>query len=860
MDQIQEEEEIKSNATSYWELFFGPITRVLSIIVQPIVAPIKWVIQKKSEDNSQIESLQEKVEEEEKEKVEVELEGENEERRDKTIQKENEMERKLIKNEKEVRAIDTIISPSSTTTTSTSSSSNNRLRAAPTNRRAPTSIQKLRENASKIEQKEEIKGKRTAEGSKMINDSIGGLGILASVGAANLRAKESVFVAADHVTLKKSEDQKAGPKLIRIRSKKPNTVRVVTTHPNSLNMEDSFILEDGNTLYHWTGQNCTRLIKAKAADITRRINTKEKSTRARIVTMDQKDGSDDINPFWNHFGGKLEKMKESGEEDRIVDNLYVVEGQNLVKVASGKLGQELLFTEGVFILDSLNEIYLWVGKGSSKELRTKGSSLVESLRESVERKWHVYSKIHEGVEPILFKEKFWNFKDDLPIMSKTVSSLPKTIIKEFQIDTMYSNERGKEELKIDDGSGRVTMWYINSESKKVIYPMDLKGHFFAGESFIVLYTYKSQDKLYEGSQAGGGIKDKYILYFWQGRQSSVKKKGWSALITSEMGKDFAGEVPTQIRIPQQKETSHFMSIFGGSIVIHQGTYQQRLDRDISLYQLRGSISKSPLRPESLRSVQVSSNSSLLNSNDVFILTHENKNYLWIGKHSEIGNHPTSTFIHPTIPQKGDIQIIDEGDETEEFWKLLGGKKGYFNEEQGTVKLFHCHFATGAISADRIWDFSQEDLVERDTMILDAKNRVFVWRGSKADLKENKTMELAMKYVQIGTSGSRERPVYFIHSHKEPHEFRSYFHGWDYSKVIETPSLSSLLLVPDILKELCRTFSYQELQKKPSGLDQSQLEIYLSDTDFRELFEMDKVAFENLSSWKKEALKKKLNLF
>eukprot|EP01117_Protostelium_nocturnum_P004985 TRINITY_DN1807_c0_g1_i1.p1 TRINITY_DN1807_c0_g1~~TRINITY_DN1807_c0_g1_i1.p1 ORF type:complete len:192 (-),score=60.03 TRINITY_DN1807_c0_g1_i1:45-620(-) len=183
MDQIQEEEEIKSNATSYWELFFGPITRVLSIIVQPIVAPIKWVIQKKSEDNSQIESLQEKVEEEEKEKVEVELEGENEERRDKTIQKENEMERKLIKNEKEVRAIDTIISPSSTTTTSTSSSSNNRLRAAPTNRRAPTSIQKLRENASKIEQKEEIKGKRTAEGSKMINDSIGGLGILASVGA-----------------------------------------------------------------------------------------------------------------------------------------------------------------------------------------------------------------------------------------------------------------------------------------------------------------------------------------------------------------------------------------------------------------------------------------------------------------------------------------------------------------------------------------------------------------------------------------------------------------------------------------------------------------------------------------------------
>jgi len=51
------------------------------------------------------------------------------------------------------------------------------------------------------------------------------------------------------------------------------------------------------------------------------------------------------------------------------------------------------------------------------------------------------------------------------------------------------------------------------------------------------------------------------------------------------------------------------------------------------------------------------------------------------------------------------------------------------------------------------------------------------------------------------------------------------------------------------------FSIQDLRQRPGHLDQTKLETYLSDADFKKIFLMTKVDFERQPKWKKESLKK-----
>eukprot|EP01117_Protostelium_nocturnum_P000668 TRINITY_DN1077_c0_g1_i2.p1 TRINITY_DN1077_c0_g1~~TRINITY_DN1077_c0_g1_i2.p1 ORF type:complete len:194 (-),score=49.23 TRINITY_DN1077_c0_g1_i2:189-770(-) len=79
----------------------------------------------------------------------------------------------------------------------------------------------------------------------------------------------------------------------------------------------------------------------------------------------------------------------------------------LEKINTAKLGQELLTPKEIFVLDYGGEVFVCTGKGSQGiDLGNRKTS------------WARFSKEADGAESILFKEKFWNFKDDLTITSK----------------------------------------------------------------------------------------------------------------------------------------------------------------------------------------------------------------------------------------------------------------------------------------------------------------------------------------------------------------------------------------------------------------------------------------------------------
>lgn len=77
---------------------------------------------------------------------------------------------------------------------------------------------------------------------------------------------------------------------------------------------------------------------------------------------------------------------------------------------------------------------------------------------------------------------------------------------EINVEALLRSKAPPEE-RIDEGGGQVKIWRIH-EFEKVEYPVEMYGHFFSADSFIILYTYQIN-----------GV-DKHIIYFWQGRDSS----------------------------------------------------------------------------------------------------------------------------------------------------------------------------------------------------------------------------------------------------------------------------------------------------------------------------------------------------
>ncbi len=136
----------------------------------------------------------------------------------------------------------------------------------------------------------------------------------------------------------------------------------------------------------------------------------------------------------------------------------------------------------------------------------------------------------------------------------------------------------------------------------------------------------------------------------------------------------------------------------------------------------------------------------LNSGDAYIVVSRGgyAAYLWLG---EGANEPeeklgkkllenTFTFTEVRLTFK-------EGDEPEEFWDALGGRTEYSTvKDMGIAagfepRLFQCSNAQGRFFVEEIYNFTQDDLINDDIMILDAYQTIYVWIGNRSNKFEKK---------------------------------------------------------------------------------------------------------------------------
>jgi len=271
----------------------------------------------------------------------------------------------------------------------------------------------------------------------------------------------------------------------------------------------------------------------------------------------------------------------------------------------------------------------------------------------------------------------------------------------------------------------IEVWRIE-KFKIVPWPKEKYGHFYDGDSFIILHTYKREDKLL------------YNVHFWLGTYTSQDEAGTAAYKTVELD-DHLGGLPVQYREVQGYESATFTKLFP-KITIDSGGIESgfhhvtAVEHKKRLLHVRGSIkhtvvSEVPLVVDSLSHA------------DVYILDAGLKVFEFQGKHSNPGEKMKAAQISSEIEgSRGKVHIVvlsaseeDNGPDWTEFWAAFGGKKAIPEKAKDEVpsekKLFKISDETGKIEYTEV-KFHKSSLEENDVFVADIGPEIFVWIGKK----------------------------------------------------------------------------------------------------------------------------------
>lgn len=702
-------------------------------------------------------------------------------------------------------------------------------------------------------------------------------------------------------------------RLLHVKGSRTVRVNEVPCSNASLNTGDVFILDMGLQLFLYNGEHANRQEKAKGIDVIRKIKNDERGAKASITVINEDPNNQ---TFWGALGGQI-TVTNPGEDDdaadasaeaslamyRISDASGAVE---FTLVEEGSLHRENLDTNDVFLVDTGSQVFVWTGRGSTLNEKKEGMiRAVQYLADHGRPNSTPVQRVAEDAESSMFKALFspWDPPMSFNFGGVTSSGIA-TNIEQKEIDFAALHQRQEaEDTPVDDGSGTLQVWRIE-DFEMVAQPEELHGQFFAGDCYVLLYTYME------------GNSESYIIYFWQGNQSTTDERGASALKAKELDDQYQDK-PVQVRVVQGKEPAHFRSLFQGSMIIHSGGkasgFSNRDDQDsydtdgIALFHVKGTTKENTI------GVQVEEKASSLNSGDCFVLVCPTYVYIWVGQGAndaevEVATGIANTLANSYLGQSGrELYRVDEGQEDEDFWNQIGGRGEYPQTRPGEPvaqdpRLFQCSNATGSFRVDEIPNYTQEDLIDDDVMLLDTFTTVFVWVGSQSnDTEKSESLKTAQAYIDHATDGrDADTPIIRIRAGREPKLFTQHFLGWDPEmtkrNMFVDPYQARLAELhgdedataasqeenkveeeePEIevisrstaeaggqggLDPNTNTFPLDVLQSScPDGVDPSCKEMFLDNGEFQSLFGMDKQSFEALPKWKRQKAKKDHGLF
>lgn len=554
---------------------------------------------------------------------------------------------------------------------------------------------------------------------------------------------------------------------------------------SSFNTGDCFIVDLGKTIYQWCGQKCNKYERLKAAQVGRAIRDNERKARAVLEVVE--DGSEPpellqvlgVKPALPE--GDDDDDKEADISNRKMAKLYMVsDASGSMKVTVVKeenpFVQSDLISEECFILDhgKNNMIFVWKGHKANASERKEAMKTAEGFIKKMGYPATTQIQvIPEGGETPMFKQFFvsWKDKDQSEGLGKVfvTERIAKIQQVEFDASKLHeSRQMAAQYNMVDDGSGDTEIWRVESSGRVPVDPKTY-GHFYGGDCYIILYTFKQR----------------HIIYTWQGSSSTLDEVTASAFLTVQLDKAL-GEHAVQVRVCQGKEPPHLLSLFKSKplIIYKNGTSRhggQAPTPDTQLFQVRRNLDIVT------RIAEVDAVASSLNSNDAFLLKMAGgQGFLWMGKGASDEEAKGAQYMSELLKCRS--KRITEGKEPGGFWDALGGKGKYQSSERlerlslsHPPRLFGCSNKTGRFIIEEVpGEFNQGDLAEDDVMLLDVWDQIFIWIGKDAnEVEKTESVKSAKQYVESDPSGrDKQTPLVLVKQGHEPPTFTGWFLAWD----------------------------------------------------------------------------------
>lgn len=593
-------------------------------------------------------------------------------------------------------------------------------------------------------------------------------------------------------------------KLLQVKGKRNVRVREIPLDVSSMNKGDCFVLDCGRTIYVYMGSSCKKIESLKAIQAANQVRDQDHAGKAKIVILDQFSSGDEYESFFSELGsGSQAEVPDVASEDddvsfekqqQSVVTLYRVSdasGELVVEEVGQKpLQQSMMKSQDCYILDTAGSgIFVWIGRQCTRE--EKASAMNTANKYLTEKNYPIWTQVNrivDGGEPTLFKQYFSSWKEET-LESHHHVAIPVAVkndrIAEFEISSLHKD---KLRLLLKEGGSAPGFYPDDATGEKEIYrienfelvPVDADAHgmFFAGDSYVIKYSYESN-----GRQG-------FIVYFWQGVSSSQDEKTASALQAMKLDNDVNG-VAIQVRVTQNNEPRHFLKMFQGKMIIFTGGHASgfRNVHDYDSYDVDGTrlFHVRGTGADDMRAVQVAEEAASLNSSDVFVLEVPSQSYIWTGTSSSDEEKAMGVEIANLVSPGRDQMVVMEGEEPEDFWNALGGQASYTTVQPEPVpilepRLFHCILnSRGTLMVDEIKPFTQEDLVDDDVMVLDSGLEIYVWVGIHSTEQEQEAgFSMAQEYLRTEPSQRvvDSTPIFLIRQRNEPDNFKDIFPSWN----------------------------------------------------------------------------------
>ncbi|XP_060174615.1 villin-2-like [Lycium barbarum] len=590
---------------------------------------------------------------------------------------------------------------------------------------------------------------------------------------------------------KKPEEEVFETRLYICKGKRVVRMKQVPFARSSLNHDDVFILDTEDKVYQFNGANSNIQERAKALEVIQLLKEKYHDGVCDVAIID--DGNlqaeSDSGTFWVLFGGFAPISKKVATEDDIIPErttakLYsIIDGQ--VSPLDGELTKSILENDKCYILDCGSEVFTWVGRHTQLEERKSTIKAAEEYLANQNRpKSTRITRLVQGYETHSFKSNFDSWPSGSTPAPEDGRGKVAALVKQqgAAVKTANKSTSVHEEVPpLLEGGGKIEVWRIDGSAKTLIPKEDI-GKFYSGDCYMVLYTYHSHER-----------KEDYYLCWWIGKDSIEEDQEMAAQLASTMCNSLKGR-PVLGRVYQGKEPPQFVAIFQPMLVLKGGLssgYKSYIaDNDlndetyasdtVALIRISGTSAHNK------KAVQVDVAASSLNTYECLLLQSSSSVFIWHGKQSTQEQQQLAAKVVEFLKPGVTVKHTKEGTESSNFWNGLGEKKDYTSsklapEVTREPHLFSCSVNKGKFEVEEIYNFSQDDLLTEDVMVLDTLAEVFVWVGQSADSKEKQSaFEIGQKYVDLAASLeglSSDVPLYKVTEGNEPCFFTSFF-SWD----------------------------------------------------------------------------------